>query len=122
MRNQTMKIRIARTYQGLALAFATMIASPAFAGDMDQMAKNLETSCSNHFRKRPNKPSNDSRKFCTCFSGAFTSGISLRELDAANGVVTPEIQEQFERSADTCSFDIAPEVAQAGKAWIAETN
>jgi hypothetical protein len=115
------------TYRGIALALATVIASPvfasdAFAGDMDQMANNLETSCSNHFRKRPNKPSNDSKKFCSCFASAFTSSISLRDLDTASGMMTPQIQEQFERAADNCSFDIAPAVAQAGRAWILESN
>jgi len=106
----------------LALALAAVIASPTYANEIDQMANNLETSCSNHFRKRPNKPSNDSRKFCNCFAGTFTSTISLRELDAANGVVTSEIQEQFERAAEFCGRDVSPSVAQAGRAWIMESN
>jgi len=106
----------------LALALAAVIASPIYANEIDQMANNLETSCSNHFRKRPNRPSNDSRKFCNCFAGTFTSTISLRELDAANGVVTSEIQEQFERAAEFCGRDVSPSVAQAGRAWIMESN
>lgn len=104
------------------LALAAVIASPIYANEIDQMANNLETSCSNHFRKRPNKPSSDSKKFCSCFAGTFTSTISLRELDAANGVVTSEIQEQFERAAEFCGRDVAPSVAQSGRAWIMESN
>lgn len=122
MRSSAMKASSAMKYRGIALALATVIASPAFANEIDQMANNLEASCSNHFRKRPNKPSSDSRKFCSCFAGAFTSTVSLRDLDAAGGVVTPEIQEQFERAADACSYDVSPAVAQSGRAWITETN
>jgi hypothetical protein len=122
MRNETTKARIAMTSRGIALVLATVIASPAFANEIDQMANNLETSCANHFRKRPNRPSNDSKKFCTCFAGEFTSSISLRDIDVAGGVLTPEIQEQFERAADVCSRDLPPAVAQAGRAWILETN
>lgn len=122
MRSDVMKPRHTVNYKGIALVLAAVIASPAFANEIDQMANNLEASCSNHFRKRPNKPSNDSRKFCSCFAGAFTSTISLRDLDAASGVVTPEIQEQFERAADACSYDVSPAVAQSGRAWITETN
>jgi hypothetical protein len=122
MRSDETKAKGAVNYRGIVLALATVIASPTFANEIDQMANNLEASCSNHFRKRPNKPSNDSRKFCSCFAGVFTSTVSLRDLDAASGVVTPEIQEQFERAADACSYDISPAVVQSGRAWIAETN
>lgn len=106
----------------LALALVAVIALPAYANEIDQMANNLETSCSNHFRKRPNRVSSDSKKFCGCFGGAFTSMISLRELDAANGVVTPEIQEQFERAAEFCGRDVPPAVARAGRDWVGDTN
>jgi hypothetical protein len=37
-------------------------------------------------------------------------------------VVTSEIQEQFERAAEFCGRDVAPSVAQAGRAWIMESN
>ena len=106
-----------------ALVIAMLpVTSPVRAGEIDQMARNLEISCANHFRKRPNRPSTDSRKFCTCFAGTFTATISLRELDAANGVVTPDIQQRFDSAADVCSSDVPPDVAQAGRAWIADTN
>jgi hypothetical protein len=108
--------------KGVAIALALAVATPVFANEIDQMASNLEKSCSNHFRKRPNRPSNDSRKFCKCFAAEFTSTISLREIDSAGGSVTPEIQEQFERAADNCGRDIAPEVAQAGRAWATHDN
>ena len=97
-------------------------ASPAAASEIDQMASNLEKSCSNHFRKRPNKPSNDSKKFCSCFAAEFTSLISLREIDSAGGVVTSIIQEQFERAADHCGRDVPASVAQAGRAWATQDN
>jgi hypothetical protein len=122
MRSDATKARHKMTVGGIALLLAAAIGSPVSASDMDQMANNLQMSCSNHFRKRPNKPSNDSKKFCSCFAAAFTSTVSTRDLDAAGGVVTPEIQEQFEQAANICSFDIAPDVVQAGKAWIADTN
>jgi hypothetical protein len=122
MRSDTTKARRARTFKGIAVVLAAVFVAPVFANDMDQMANNLETSCSNHFRKRPNKPSNDSRKFCSCFAAAFTSSVSLRDLDVAAGVVTPEIQEQFEQAANICSFDIPSSVVQAGRAWITQNN
>ncbi len=108
--------------KSVVLAVAMSLASPAFANEIDQMASNLEKSCSNHFRKRPNKPSNDSRKFCRCFAAEFTSTISLREVDSAGGTVTPEIQEQFERAAENCGRDISPEIAQSGRAWATRDN
>ncbi|MET0905763.1 MAG: hypothetical protein ABWY10_06760 [Tardiphaga sp.] len=108
--------------KGLAMALALACASPGFAGEIDQMASNLEKSCSNHFRKRPNRPSSDSRKFCSCFAAAFTATISLREIDSSAGTVTPEIQEQFERSADLCGRDVTPDVAQRGRAWATQDN
>lgn len=115
-RNSRMRSR------GVAIALALACASPASANEIDQMASNLEKSCSNHFRKRPNRPSNDSRKFCRCFAAEFTSTISLREIDSAGGAVTPEIQEQFERAAENCGRDVAPGVAQAGRAWATQDN
>lgn len=108
--------------KGVVIALAVLLASPVFGGEIDQMASNLEKSCSNHFRKRPNRPSDDSRKFCSCFAGEFTATISLREIDSASGVVTPEIQNQLERAADNCSRDIAPDVAQSGKGWATQEN
>lgn len=108
--------------RSVVLALAMSLASPAFANEIDQMASNLEKSCSNHFRKRPNKPSNDSKKFCSCFAAEFTSTISLREIDSASGLVTSEIQEQFERSADHCGRDVAPAVAQSGRVWATQDN
>lgn len=104
------------------MALAVALASPAFANEIDQMASNLEKSCSNHFRKRPNRPSNDSKKFCSCFAAEFTSTISLREIDSASGLLTSEIQEQFTRSAESCGRDIAPAVAQSGRAWAIQDN
>jgi hypothetical protein len=106
----------------MAIALALAFASPASASEIDQMASNLEKSCSNHFRKRPNRPSNDSKKFCRCFAAEFTSTISLREIDSAGGSVTPEIQEHFERAAESCGRDLAPDVAQAGRAWATQDN
>jgi hypothetical protein len=103
-------------------ALAVAVASPVAAGEIDQMASNLEKSCTNHFRKRPNRPSTDSKKFCSCFAGEFTSTISLREIDAAGGRVTTEIQEQFERAADNCGRDVASDVAKSGKAWALQDN
>jgi hypothetical protein len=108
--------------KGMAIALALLCASPVFANEIDQMASNLEKSCSNHFRKRPNRPSNDSRKFCRCFAAEFTSTVSLREIDSAAGSVTSEIQEQFERAAENCGRDVAPSVAQAGRAWATQDN
>lgn len=122
MRYATMKAGIAMKSCGIALALVAATGLPAFANGMDQMANNLESSCSNHFHKRPNRPSNDSRKYCSCFAGVFTSSVSLRDLDLAAGVLTPEIQEQFQRAADICSQDVAPDVAQSGKAWATQTN
>jgi hypothetical protein len=104
------------------LALAVSLASPAFANEIDQMASNLEKSCANHFRKRPNKLSNDSKKFCSCFAAEFTSTISLREIDSSGGSVTPEIQDQFERAADNCGRDVTPETAQRGRAWATHDN
>lgn len=108
--------------KGVAIALALAFATPVPANEIDQMASNLEKSCSNHFHKRPNRPSNDSSKFCKCFAAEFTSTISLREIDSAGGSVTPEIQEQFERAADNCGRDVAPDVAQAGRAWATRDN
>jgi len=108
--------------KGVAIALALAFAAPVSANEIDQMASNLEKSCSNHFRKRPNRISSDSRKFCSCFAAEFTSTISLREIDSASGSVTPEIQEQFERAAGNCGRDIAPAVAQAGRAWAMHDN
>ena len=108
--------------RGVVIALALAFASPVSANEIDQMASNLEKSCSNHFRKRPNRPSNDSKKFCSCFAAEFTSTISLREIDSAGGSVTPEIQEQFERATEHCARDVAPAVAQAGRAWAMQDN
>ncbi|WP_398469962.1 hypothetical protein [Tardiphaga sp.] len=108
--------------RSVVLALTMSLASPAFANEIDQMASNLEKSCSNHFRKRPNKPSNDSKKFCSCFAAEFTATISLREIDSASGTVTSEIQEQFERAADHCGRDVAPSVAQSGRVWATQDN
>jgi hypothetical protein len=108
--------------EGVVIALAFALAAPVSANEIDQMASNLEKSCSNHFRKPPNRSSNDSKKFCSCFAGEFTSTISLREIDSAGGSVTPEIQEQFERAADNCGRDIAPDVAQSGRAWATRDN
>jgi hypothetical protein len=109
--------------KGVAIAALLLTcASPLAAGEIEQMASNLEKSCANHFRKRPSRPSSDSRKFCSCFAAAFTSTISLREIDSSAGAVTPEIQEQFERSADLCGRDVAPDVAQRGRAWATQDN
>ncbi|QUS41086.1 hypothetical protein RPMA_21240 [Tardiphaga alba] len=104
------------------MVLVTALASPAFANEIDQMASNLEKSCSNHFRKRPNRPSNDSKKYCSCFAAEFTSTISLREIDSAGGTVTPVIQEQFERAAEHCGRDVPASVAQAGRAWAVQDN
>lgn len=108
--------------KGMVIALALACASPGFANEIDQMASNLEKSCSNHFRKRPNRPSNDSKKFCSCFSAEFTSIVSLRDIDSAGGSVTPEIQEQFERAAEHCGRDVPPSVAQAGRVWATQDN
>jgi hypothetical protein len=108
--------------KAMVVTLAVLLASPAIGGEIDQMASNLEKSCSNHFRKKPNRPSNDSKKFCSCFAGEFTATISLREIDSASGVMTQEIQDQLERAADNCSRDIAPDVAQSGKGWATQEN
>jgi hypothetical protein len=108
--------------KGVIVALAVSLASPGFANEIDQMASNLEKSCSNHFRKRPNRISNDSKKFCKCFAAEFTSIISLREIDSAAGSVTPEIHEQFQRAADHCGRDIAADVAQSGRVWATQDN
>lgn len=108
--------------KGLAIALVLACASPVAANEIDQMASNLEKSCSNHFRKRPNRISNDSKKFCSCFSAEFTSTISLREIDSSGGSVTPEIRDQFERAADNCGRDVAPDVAQSGRTWATQDN
>lgn len=107
---------------GVAVALTLALTSPGFANEIDQMASNLEKSCSNHFRKRPNRPSNDSKKFCSCFAAEFTSTISLREIDRAAGSVTPEINDLFERAADNCGRDVPPAVAQAGREWATQDN
>ena len=113
--------------KGVVFALAVSLATPlaaidVAANEIDQMASNLEKSCSNHFRRRPNRPSNDSKRFCKCFAAEFTSTISLREIDSAGGAVTTEIQEQFERAAGHCGRDIAPDVAQSGRAWATKDN
>jgi len=108
--------------KGVVIALAVAFASPGRAGEVDRMASNLEKSCTNHFRKRPNRPSNDSRKFCSCFSAEFSSTVSLREIDGAGGVVTPEIQELLQRTAESCARDIAPDVAESGKAWATQDD
>jgi hypothetical protein len=106
----------------IVLIVLSAFVSPSWSGEIEEMATNLEKSCSNHFRKRPNRPSSDSKKFCTCFAGEFTTAISLREIDSAAGTVTSEIQEQLERAADSCSRDIAPDVAQSGRTWATQDN
>jgi hypothetical protein len=107
---------------GVVLSLSFLVAHSAFAGSIDQIAENLQISCSNHFRKEPNRPSKDSKKFCSCFADDFTSAFSLREVDLAAGVLTPEIQQQFERSAEYCGRDVPAFVAQSGKAWALDAN
>jgi hypothetical protein len=104
------------------VAASLLLTSPLLAGGIDQMADNLQISCANHFRTRPNRPSDASAKFCTCFADEFTSAFSLREDDLANGILTPEIQQQFARSADACGRDLPPQVAQAGRAWALDSD
>lgn len=86
------------------------------------MADNLRISCANHFRSLSKTFSSDSRKFCSCFSSDFVAAYSLRDFDPADGVLTPEIQQQFERSADLCGRDISAVVARSGKAWALDTD
>lgn len=104
------------------VAASLLVTSPLLAGGIDEMADNLQISCANHFRTRPNRPSTESSKFCACFAEDFVTAFSLREDDLANGVLTPEIQQQFARSADTCGRDLPPVVAQAGKAWALDSD
>ncbi|MET0221837.1 MAG: hypothetical protein ABW213_14375 [Tardiphaga sp.] len=104
------------------VAASLLVTSPLLAGGIDQMADNLQISCANHFRTKPNRPTVESAKFCTCFSEEFISAFSLREDDLASGILTPEIQQQFARSADACGRELPPQVARAGRAWAMDSD
>jgi hypothetical protein len=95
---------------------------PSHADVLNDLKRNLKLSCANHFRKDPGSSSPESARFCSCFAEEFISTLSLPELEAANGIMTPEIQSDFDRAGSICAMDVSPEVARSARDWIEDTD